>query len=84
MVAEEGEQVKKLDLHVGGLKEGDGGDVHITWLNKDLSLGDEIRMRIVNTDQFDEPAKIEPVDPAADLKRKREYYEQLRSEFEND
>lgn len=85
MVAEEGEQVKKLDLHVGGLKEGsDGSAAHITWLNKDLSVGDEIRMRIVNTDHFDEPAKIEAIDPHADLRRKREYYEQLKSEFEND
>ena len=85
MVKEEGEQVKKLDLHVGGLKElSDGSAAHITWLNKDLSLGDEIRMRIVNTDHFDEPAKIEPIDQQADLKRKRVYYEQLKSEFEND
>lgn len=82
MVAEEGEQVNKLELHVGGLKEAGSASAHITWLNKNLVLDDEIKVRIVNTDHVDEAARIEPIDPDADLKNKREYYERLKAEFE--
>ena len=82
-VSEEGEQVNKLELQVGGLKEADTGRAQITWLNKKLVPGDEIRIRIVNTDHVDEAARIEPIDPNADLKRKREYYERLKAEFED-
>jgi hypothetical protein len=63
IVAKEGEGANKLDLHIGGLKEANTGDSHITWLNKNLVVGDEIRMRIVNTDHVDEAVRIEPIDP---------------------
>ncbi|HZI88194.1 MAG TPA: hypothetical protein VFD48_15280 [Pyrinomonadaceae bacterium] len=36
MIAKEGEEARKLDLHVGGLTENNGGEAHVTWLNRDL------------------------------------------------
>lgn len=84
MIAKEGAEAKKLELHVGGLTESNGGQAHVTWLNKDLLVGDEVRIRIVDTDHCDTPGRIEQVDPNADLKMRREYYERLKSEFESD
>jgi hypothetical protein len=84
MTAESGEQAGKLELQIGGLQQGDGEpDAHVTWLDSELAVGDEIRIRIVNASEIDEPLRIDRRDPEKELKKKREYYERLKKEFED-
>ena len=60
-----------LELHVGGLispiRE------NVTWSNKPLNVGDEIRVKIVDTDITDSPRTRERENPAEDLKRQKDY-----------
>jgi len=60
-----------LDLAVGGLvsttKE------HLNWARVGLMLGDEVRVRILESASADEPAEREREEPERELERKRNY-----------
>ena len=46
-------------FRVGGLREGRRGlDEYLTWFRKDLHVGDEITMRLIEADRVDAPGEI--------------------------
>lgn len=50
----------RIDLHVGGLVSyPDHSSQHVDWLNQDVAVGDEITIRVVETEMIDEPARGE-------------------------
>lgn len=65
----------------GGVGDGSGGTLSLKWDKVELAVGDEIRLRIVETDRADEPT-IRRVITADDNEQKsREIYERLRKKF---
>ncbi len=56
-----------LCLHAGGLdSERADDETHLMWVNQELRVGDEVRVRILPAGEFDEPASepFPPVPPA--------------------
>ena len=45
--------VDDVDIHVGGLIS--DTDEHVEWTNTKLNTGDEVRVRIIESDSADEP-----------------------------
>jgi len=55
-----GEKVESLDIRVGGLENiSYDATANIDWLIRDLSIGDEIRIRIIDSPVCDEPMRKE-------------------------
>ena len=54
---------------------------HLEWGEHSLSLGDEIIVRVVETDSIDEPKQRIPDEPSLSEQRRREFYDQLRLEY---
>ena len=48
-------------LRVGGITEKDGEDFYVDWLSEPLQIGDEVRVRLLETDEVDEPSQWKPV-----------------------
>jgi len=53
-----GRDKERLHLHVGGLLIPQ--EEHVRWQDRDLAVGDEIRIRIVESDKVDAPTKRYP------------------------
>ncbi|HYX72510.1 MAG TPA: hypothetical protein VE732_07050 [Nitrososphaera sp.] len=79
--SENNEVRSRIDFHVGGLAH-NGADAHVHWVNKELSIGDEITVRVTESSDSDEPADKYYKNPEEEKKRRREYYEHLKAEFE--
>ncbi len=47
-------------LTVGGIIEKDGESFHVDWLGETFQIGDEVRVRFIETDEVDEPSKWKP------------------------
>jgi len=75
---------EELTLDVGGLAhDPDGAAVHINWLRQPLQLGQQITLAIVETEKADPPRAREREDPTGAARRKREYYERLKREYDD-
>jgi hypothetical protein len=70
-----------LFLHVGGLAI--PADVHVAWVaQRPLQVGDEIRLKVVETPVVDEPiAKSQQLDPSRQLKAKKHYVRMAAKEL---
>jgi hypothetical protein len=70
-----------LFLHVGGLVI--PAEVHVAWVaQRPLQVGDEIRLRVVETPVADEPiAKSQQLDPSRQLKAKKHYVRMAAKEL---
>jgi hypothetical protein len=70
---------QELDLSLGGLEQ----DEYLKWCEKDdLKIGDEVTVRIIKSESCDEPSSRYKEDPKMDRKRRKEYYKELKKEFE--
>jgi hypothetical protein len=58
-----------------------GAPEFLDWKDHPLEVGDEVTMRVVETDSADAPAGTRTYDAELNEKRKREYYESLKREF---
>ena len=69
------------DLRVGGLADG----THLDWLLESLQVGDEILIKVQESEKVDPPKDLRPVDPVAarstDLAMSRKYYAELAREM---
>src|SRR5262245_1535697 len=70
--------LEETQLHIGGL----AGNTHRHWPNRDLTPGDRVVIEVGKSQTFDPPSAIVARDPGADERRQREYYEQLKRQFE--
>ncbi|MGH9907867.1 MAG: hypothetical protein ACRD8U_20045 [Pyrinomonadaceae bacterium] len=74
-------QVLGIALNVGGLTDhASGEDEFMEWIKKRLSVGDEVRLRIVEAAECDEPSERSRRDPHEQVDKAREYYEEIRLE----
>ena len=64
----------ELSVNVSGGISGDEQELeHWKWVNDDLSVGDEVRIRIIESIASDPPETRHHDDPTEDLERKKEY-----------
>ena len=69
----------ELRLEVGGLME----QAHLTWpVPRGLAVGDEVIVRVVETQTPDAPASSQQKDRALDEASERKYYERLKQKYE--
>ena len=69
----------ELELEIGGLAD----EAHLTWPSAGhLSLGDEVTVRIVETDRPDPPAISQREDRASIENGERRYSERLKQKYE--
>jgi len=64
-------KTERLHLHVGGLNT--LTDEHVRWQDRNLRVGDEIRIRIANRKRADIPVKRFPRDPSKELEVQKHY-----------
>jgi hypothetical protein len=72
---------QELDFSLGGLEENE----YLKWYGKDdLKAGDEITVRIIESQSFDVPIEKRWSDPELERKEKKKYFEQLKKEIEEE
>ena len=72
---------RELTMDVRGLVRGpDAANVHLTWVDRKLRPGDEIRIQVVRG-TADKPKQVRREDPDFIAKAKRRYYERLKKEY---
>lgn len=69
---------QELRARLGGILN----EAHVTWVEQDLQVGDEVTIRIVEADRRDDPIRSYRDNPAAGKESRRRLYEQLKREFE--
>jgi hypothetical protein len=70
---------QEIKLEVGGLSD----DAQLKWpVPSTLRVGDEVTVRIVETDQPDQPASSQRDDPRLVETEERKYYERLKKKYE--
>ena len=70
----------ELSLAIGGL----ANDTHLDWARRKLAVGDEVFVKIVETDHPDPPVHERRSDHAADVAQDRKYYERLRLKYDGE
>lgn len=75
---------EELKLYLGGLAcDPEGNDIYLKWLYRNLQINDEIKIKIVKTEQVDKPV-IEKRELASFVEeQQRKYYEKLKQKYEN-
>jgi len=63
--------VDDLHLDVGGLIS--NTNEHVIWSRTQISTGDEVRVRIIESESADEPTKRTPSDSEEDLEQRKTY-----------
>ncbi|MEP6847561.1 MAG: hypothetical protein ABI999_01805 [Acidobacteriota bacterium] len=76
----------ELNIHVGGLYDDEvRGQVHPRWIERQmLDVGDEIIIRIIESETADEPVGEQVDSKEFAETQERKYYERLKAKFEND
>jgi hypothetical protein len=69
----------RLHLSVGGLDT--LAEEHVRWQDRNLRVGDEIRIRIANRKQVDPPVKRFPRDKSKELESKKSYVRHYAKEL---
>jgi hypothetical protein len=61
--------VNELNLTVGGLKidETNAGKAHLDWVRRDLQVGDQIRIKVIECSECDAPIDITLSESVKDL-----------------
>jgi hypothetical protein len=70
---------EELTLNVGGLIS--SKNEHVRWTENELTVGDEVRVRVMNLESVDPPCDRKTEDPAEVIKRQQEYVEQMAKRF---
>ena len=68
-----------LRLDVGGIADGSGE--HLRWLDRKVKHGDLVSIRVVKVASVDKPRERQRPDPAADLRRKKQYVRRMAKQF---
>ena len=76
---EPGNIEEELTLNVGGLIS--SKNEHVRWSESKLTVGDEVRVRVVNLESVDPPWDRRTEDSSEDLRRQERYVEQMAKRF---
>lgn len=75
-------QEEELKFDLGGhISHGKNDYENLDWIRKSLSVGDELTIKIIESDEYDEPYKKERSDPDFVEKQKRKYLEKFKQEY---
>jgi hypothetical protein len=73
------------ELRAGGLqRHPDGSSEHFEWIVRTLAVGDEIRIRVSDSDSPSEPISAMREDGTKMEQSERAYYERLKRKYESD
>lgn len=73
----------ELELRVGGLvSDGRHGNEHLEWLQRELTRGDSVSIRIVESPAPSVPISRVREDPMVAEQQERAYYDRLKKRFE--
>jgi hypothetical protein len=76
---------EEIDFNVGGhISYGKNDYENLDWIKRSLSPGDEIKIKIIESPQADEPSSRVRSDPDFVEKQKRKYFERLKNEYEKE
>ena len=76
---------EELFLDVGGLiTHGNNNHENLKWLKREIEAGDEITIRVIESDSCTQSSSRTKQDPDFLEKEKRKYYKKLKKEYEND
>lgn len=79
----EEDQGEAAHVTVGGLANyGNNDTEHLDWVKRPLSVGDQVSIRVVDSDDIDDPVSRERIDPDFEEKEERKYYERLKKKYE--
>ena len=70
---------EELRLHVGGLIT--PAQEHVRWLDRDLKIGDEVRICVAEDAKIDRPRSRERRDRAKELRSKKRYVREMAKRF---
>jgi hypothetical protein len=74
-----------LEGRSGGLiNAGPHDNEHVQWLQSDLRIGDQISIRIVESETPSAPTTRERLDPTFSENEERAYYERLKKRYSSD
>jgi hypothetical protein len=68
-----------LRLDVGGIE--DSSAEHLRWLERKIKRGDLVAIKVVEVALADKPRERQRRDPAADLRRQKEYVRRMARQF---
>jgi hypothetical protein len=74
-----GRDKERLHLHVGGLLIPE--EQHVKWQDRYLNVGDEVRIRIVESVKVDVPAKRFPKNPKKEIRSQKKYVRMMAKQF---
>jgi hypothetical protein len=78
-------QTVRLRLNVGGLRtDEDGVASHLDWVSRYVSVGDEIRLKIIESEESDEPATVRTESPEDRRKRELDYLKRVKAALERE
>jgi hypothetical protein len=69
----------RLYLSVGGLLVPQ--EEHVHWKDRDLAVGDEIRIRIIESEKVDAPTKRYAIDPKKGVLAQKRYVRKMAKKF---
>ena len=69
----------EIDMYVGGLLLPQ--NEHVRWRRLSLRVGDEVRLKVVETDLIDKPRKRFPRDPIAEVKAEKRHLQEMAKKF---
>ena len=70
---------EELTLHVGGLISPAGE--HVRWLDRELKVGDEVRIRVAEDGRVDRPRSRQRRDRAKELRSQKRYVREMARKF---
>jgi hypothetical protein len=70
---------EELTLYVGGLIS--PAEEHVRWLDRDLKVGDEVRITIAEDAKVDRPRSRERRDRAKELRSQKRYVREMAKRF---
>jgi hypothetical protein len=74
----------ELELRAGGLqRHQDGSSEHVKWIARTLTVGDEIRIRVIEVESPAEPISVTREDGEKRGQSERAYYERLKRTYES-
>jgi hypothetical protein len=72
-------QGEDLFIQVGGLIN--PIEEHLSWLQRPLRVGDDVRITVVETESVDRPKSRKRTDPAQELRAQKRYVRQMAKRF---
>jgi predicted RNA-binding protein with RPS1 domain len=74
----------ELELRAGGLqRHADGSSEHVEWIVRTLTVGDEIRIRVIKVESPAEPISVTREDGSKTEQSERAYHERLTRKYES-